>query len=314
LGLITPDQDRFDPFLYKLSRQERLKKFSKDSNARLNFLEQIPVKKTALLHSTSYFNVQLNNLLITGGIEQSLVPGIPSRNRGLSTKLNKGEYIRIRDIQINIGSTTRKCRSRNLPEFLREDGFPLKESYADGDPLTSERGGIIVNDKGKIRIIYPKYFVQRRLIDDEGNLLHFGLDENFGHSPVFEVSMRPSVSRLLIQYISAFGYVPILRYRSFPYASDFMLPILDTPMSCNGWADLLIDTRGEAKLFVAKENTHAEWYELMNKLRQLLYSELAKKDYHLLSFTKDKTHLHQYLSQKMRVLEDYYLIQDYQLF
>ncbi len=30
-------------------------------------------------------------------------------------------------------------------------------------------------DKGKIRIIYPQYFVQRSLIDDEGSLVYLGM-------------------------------------------------------------------------------------------------------------------------------------------
>jgi len=193
-------------------------------------------------------------------------------------------------------------RSRFLPGFLQEEGFPLKESYADGDPLTTKRGGTIVIDKGRVVIIHPRYFVQRRLIDDEGNLVDIGLDESFDHQTMFDVKVRPSVSQLLVRCVSSNGYIPILRYGSFPYASDFMLPILDTPMSSNGWADLLIDTRGKAKLFIAKEKTEAEWYEMMKRLRDLFYSELARKDYHFLGLTKDRAHLNQYLSKKLEIL------------
>ncbi len=155
--------------------------------------------------------------------------------------------------------------------------------------------------------------MQRRLIDDEGNLVDIGLDEYMGHSTMFDVCIKPSVSRLLIRYVSSHGYTPILRYRSFPYASDYMLPILDTPMSASGWADLFIDTRGKAKLFIAKDKTVAEWWEMMNRLKELLYNELAGTDYHLLGLAKDKVRLNQYLGRKLEILEDYFLIQDWRL-
>jgi hypothetical protein len=228
----------------------------------------------------------------------------------LSTKLNKNEFINIRDIQMEDRLVFIEGREWSLPKFLQEEGFPLKEAYTDGDPLTTERGGTIVIDKGKVAIIYPQYFVQRSLIDDEGNLIYLGQDENFSPVTMFDVKMRPPVSELLFRYVNSNGYIPILRYHSIPFISDFMLPLLDTPISANGWADLFIDPRGKAKLFIAKENTKLEWVEMMQKLKQLFYAELAKKDYHLLGFTKDKTHLFQYLSQKMEILKEYYIIQD----
>jgi tetratricopeptide (TPR) repeat protein len=313
LGLITPDQDRYDPRPSQLPRQERIRKLTEDNNYRLNLVEQIPLKRTAVLFSTSYFDVQLNSLVVAGGSVPPWIRLFPGWSYSLSTKLNRGEFIPIRNIQIDTHSASAQNRSQFLPQFLREDGFPLKGSYGDGDPLTTERGGTIVIDKDKLIIIYPRYFVQRRLIDDAGDLVDIGLDENFNHDPMFGVKMRPSVSELLIRYIEANGYIPVLRYRSVPYASDFMLPILDTPMSMSGWAELFIDTRGKAKLFIAKEKALAEWYEMMNRLRQLFYDELARKDYHLLGLTKDKAHLNYYLSQKQEILKDYYIIQDWNL-
>jgi len=314
LGLITPDQDRYDPRPSQLSLQERTKRFTEDNNYRLNLLEQIPLKRTAVLFNTGYFDVQFNNILIARGAAKPLIRGYPGWSYGLSTKINNGEFVHIRNVQIDAHSASAQNRSRFLPNFLQEDGFPLKESYVDGDPLTTERGGAIVIDKGKLIIIYPRYFVQRRLIDDQGELVDIGLDENFSHDPMFAVKMRPSVSELLIRCVKAKDYIPVLRYRSVPYASDFMLPILDTPMSCNGWADLFIDTRGKAKLFIAKERTEAQWREMMNRLQQLLFNELARKDYHLLGLTKDKAHLSEYLVKKQGILADYYIIQDKKLF
>jgi hypothetical protein len=155
--------------------------------------------------------------------------------------------------------------------------------------------------------------VQRRLIDDQGNLVDLGLDEDYGSNPVLAVKMRPSVSEVLVRSVQAKGYIPVVRYRSVPYASDFLFPILDTPMSDSGWADLLIDTRGKGRLFIAKEKSLDEWYEMMNRLRELLYVELARKDYHLLGLTQDKPHLNEYLAKKQGILADYYIIEDWVL-
>jgi hypothetical protein len=313
LGLITPDQDKFDLSLYQLPRQERLRK-APDFNSIMTFADKIPLKRAAVLHNPYYFNIRFNRILIIRGTTAPLVRGYPGWTYGLSTKMTRGSFRNIREIEIDTNSASTRNQSRVLPKFLQEDGFPLKESYVDGDPLTTERGGTITIDKGELVVIYPKYFVQRRLIDDNGNLVYLGLDEDFGlGSSWFAVSMLPSLSKRLVKCVSYNELIPIVRYRSFPYESDFMLPILDTPMSSDGWADLFIDPRGKAKLFVAKERPLAEWYEMMERLRQLFFGELAKKDYHLLGLTKDRSHLNHYLSQKQEILKDYYIIQDWKL-
>jgi len=313
-GLITSDEDTFNPSPAKYSRQEGMKRVLKDNNFRLNLAEQIPLKKTAILNNIGAFNIQFNGLVVTWGATEASMRGHPGKIYRLKTKLNKDEFINIRNIQMEDRLALTEHRSRFLPKFLQEDGFPLRESYTDGDPLTTERGGIIVIDKGKVIITYPQYFVQRSLIDDEGNLVYLGLDESFSPVTMFDVKMRPSVSESLIQSVNSNGYIPILRYRSCPYVSDFLLPVLDTPMSANGWADLFIGSGGKGKLFIAKEKTQAEWVEMMNRLKQLFFSELAKKHYHILGLTKDRNHLIYYLVKKQAVLEDYYIIQDWELF
>jgi hypothetical protein len=85
--------------------------------------------------------------------------------------------------------------------------------------------------------------------------------------------------------------------------------VLDTPE--HERLGHFIDTRGRAKLFIALDKTLAEWYELMNRLKQLFHSELARADYHLLGLTKDKAYLNEYLAKKQAILEDYYLILDW---
>jgi hypothetical protein len=309
LGLITPDQDWFDPNPDSAPQQERTKRYFNDKNYRYKWIEQIPLKRVAALHSIGNFNIQTDNILIFNGIYK--YGGLPRWNYRLRTILNPGEYIRIRNIQIDTSRQHAENRSPSLARFLREDGFPLQENYADGDPLTAERGGVIVFHQGRVLVAYPKYLTQRRLIDDEGNLVDLGIDEGFGLGDVIQVKMRPAVLGSLVEYASSNGYMPILRYHSVPYASDLMLPIVDAPISISGWADLFIDTRGKGKLFISKENELSEWYEMMSQLRQLFYDELARHDYHLLGLTKDKSHLNEYLSRKMDILRDYYHIQDW---
>lgn len=313
LGLLTPDMDTYDLSYFQLSRPERL---SRGMNAAVmaNLSDQIPVKRWAILHSTGSFNVQMNNLLIVHGLQKPMISSYPAWSYPLKSHPPKNDYQDLRAIAIDTASPSAARRSPSLLKFLQEDGFPLKDSYPDGDPLTTERGGTIVFDKGQLKIIYADYFVQSRLIDDAGNLVYMGLDEHFGAiSTGRGVPVIPSVSRKLVKCVAYEAYVPIVRYRSFPYASDFMLPILDTPLSDSGWADLFIDTRGKAKLFIAKQKTLAEWYEMMERLRQLFYCELTRKGYHLLGLTKDQRQLHDYFIQKQMILEDYFIMLDWAL-
>jgi hypothetical protein len=303
LCLITSGQDRFDPGIFELGRQETLKRTLADRSFRSNIMGRVPVKRAAMLYSPTWFKYRLNNVLITA--DHSM------RSHGLSTKTKTDEFTRIRELKIHPASA--RGKSTDLPQFLRESGFPLRQAYSDADPLTTERGGTIVSDGCKVMVIYPRYFTQRRVIDDDGELVYLGLNEDVEYGTKSGIEMRPSTSALLVKCVSYHGYVPIVRYRSFPYASDFMLPLLDTPMSANGWADLFIDTRGRAKLFVAKERTLAQWYEMLDELKQLLYFELARKNYHLLGLTRDPTHLNEYLVKKQAILAKHYHIDDFVL-
>jgi hypothetical protein len=311
LGLLSPELDLYDLSYNQLSRTERMKRLN-DAATMINLDNQIPIKRAAILHATSFFNTQFNNLLIIHGTSKPLIEQYPGWSFSLKPQIPSHHYRNIRDIEINTDSLSARNRNRSLPKFLQEDGFPIKDNYVDGDPLTTERGGTIVIDKGKIKIIYLNYFIQSRLIDDEGNLVYMGLDENFHSSSTWRgVSLIPTISKKLYKCVAYNDYAPIFRYRSFPFASNFMLPILDTPMSDSGWADLFIDTRGKAKLFIAKQKTLEEWVEMMEKLRQLFFGELAKKDNHLLSFTKDQMQLDDYFTKKQQILEDYFLVIDW---
>lgn len=313
LGLLAPGMDTYDLSYNQLSRKERLSR-GFDATTMINMANQIPIKRAAILHATSYFNTQFSNLLILHGTREPMIRRYPGWSYHLRSQIPENDYRNIRDIEINTDSLSAQNRNPSFPKFLQEDGFPLKDSYMDGDPLTTERGGTLVIDRGKIKIIYSNYYVQSRLIDDEGNLVYMGQDENFQYSSTWSgISVIPSVSKKLFKCVTYNEYTPIVRYRSFPYASNFMLPILDTPMSESGWADLFIDTRGKGKLFIAKQKTLEEWFEMMERLRQLFFGELAKKGYHLLGLTKDQNHLNEYFSKKQKILDDYFIVIDWLL-
>jgi len=279
LGVITPDIDivfhrKGDVHLNGII--ERIRHFG-----------QIPLKKTAILYKPTFLGT-FQNILITGG-NTKLYSDI--------TKIKKGESIPIRDMKI---------KGVALPKFLKKQGFPLKEYYYDGDPLTTERSGIVVENGDKITLFHPSYFVQRSLIDDEGDLIYIGLDEGED----FAVKMVPSLYHNLFKEISRRMYKPIIRYHSFPYESDTMLPVIDTPICSSEWPELVIDPRGRARLFVAKNKELDEWDEMMCELRDLFIEEVSKKEYHLLGLTKDKAHLNEYLSKKEEILRDYFIIED----
>jgi hypothetical protein len=309
LGLITPDQDRYDPNLGRYP--DRWSKWAQDPAYKFYIQERVPLKRCAVLYGKNVFNAKVNALTVVNGLAQPSVPLTALISYPLETKLAEGDYARLRDFRLASDSVYTREHRLVLPDFLREAGFPLRKLYVDGDPLSADRGGVIVNDGGRLVIVRPDYFVQRRLIDEAGNLVQIGLDEELSMGQMYSVLMRPSLSRYLIAYIKAHHYTPVVRYRSFPCASDYMQPVLDTPMSENGWADLVIDPRGKAKLFIAKEKTLEQWYEMLGRLRALYFTEVARKDYHLLGLTHDAVQMTHYLAEKQAILADYYLIQDY---
>jgi hypothetical protein len=313
LGLITPSMDKYDLSFSQLSLAERLNR-GFNTNTMINMEEKVPITRAAILYSTNWFNIKYNNILIIHGTTIPFISTYPGWSYFLKTKKSKDEYLNIRDIEINTERYSAKNRSKSLNRFLQEDGFPLKETYVDGDPFTTERGGIVIIEKGKLKIIHKEYFVQSRLIDDEGNLIYLGLDEDFNPSSTWNgFSMKPAMSKYLYKCVEYNEYIPIVRYRSFPFISSIMLPIIDTPMSDSGWADLFINRLEQGQLYIAKEKTQKEWIEMMDKLRQLFFETITNRGYHLLGLTKDRLHLQDYMMKKQRILYDYFQIIDWSL-
>jgi hypothetical protein len=314
LGVVTPQNDTYDVSIFQESRKERLSR-GFTAAAILNAQSKVPITRWAVLFGTALFRIPMNNLLIVNGIRPPFIRSYPGWSFSLKTRIPRNGYAPIRKLEVQSGSYSMVNRSTGIVAFLREDGFPVRETYVDGDPMTAERGGTIVLDRGKVKVIYRKYFIQSRLIDDEGNLLYMGLEDDFPPSAAWNgFSVKPSASKYLYQCVKYNEFVPVVRYRSFPVISSIMLPVIDTPMSDNGWADVFINRQGRGQLYVAKERTLEQWSEMMEKLRCLFFDAVIKNGYHLLKFTKNRLHVQEYMMQKQRILHDYFEIIDWSLF
>jgi hypothetical protein len=313
LGLITPDMDQYNPSL--LSDSDRMRRYVQDPAYRYYTQERIPLRRSAVVYGRDMFHRPLNGVSVNNGGPDLPVSNRPNeRSRSMAYsfegKIPTGEYTRLRSLEIDHQQAGRSGCGRALPDFLRGEGFPLRHAYPTADPFTTERGGIIVNDHGRLAVIRPQYFRQRRLIDDLGNLVEIGQAEDLGLEVGYSVSMRPGGCKKLLNYVFQYGYIPILRYRSFSYPSEHLLPVLDMPPGRNGWADLVIDPRGRGRLFVAKMRTDQEWQEMMVRLRKLYVDSVAIFDYHLLGLTKNPQQMDRYLSAKTEILSDYFDIRD----
>lgn len=282
-------------------------------------LHRLPLKKTALLYPSIMFSKRDGLNVTGGGIKQIY----PSWVYWLGDKPERGESMPISEITIAPGAFFRKGipelqvsvadypNGMPVPEFLRRQGFPLKKTYDNGDPLNLERGGFI-EPNGYIH--HPEYFVQRSLIDDEGNLIHLGLCESNPREDA--VYFTPAKLEKLAKQgyrtgeVSLDGPRFLIRYHSFPYESDIPLSILDPPISAPDFAELVICPSGKARLYVAKDQPDSNWQQMMDRLRDLFIAEMRKKGNHLLRFTQDSAHLYEYLAQKEAILQDYFIIED----
>ena len=308
LAVIKPDEDRV---IFQAGEFDEGMGFLEKANR----LGQMPLKHTALLYPGTILGKQEGLAIKGGGVKRIY----PVWMYGFENKPKKGESKRIEEFTIGAAALFRKGipelqsslshmpKGMPVPDFVRRLGFPLKESYEDGNPLNLERGGIITPD-GSVH--HPEFFLQRSIIDDEGSLIVLGHDESAASDDTLK--LQPAFYKKLAQIgFRTNGPFPFLiRYRSHPACDETMLPILDVPMSASNWSELVINPQGKARLFTAKDNSDKQWAEMMSSLQQLLIAEMRKKRNHFLAFTKDKDHLDEYLRRKEAILKDYFVIQD----
>jgi len=233
----------------------------------------------------------------------------------LNISFKHEEYVYIRNIEVR----TTSLNKTQLSHFLKSVGFPLRDQYlsGDGDPLSTIKSGVIIEDaKQGIVLLHSDYFVQRHVIDDDGNIIYLGLDNGKDLRNNFVVEILPTTYPRLFRTLLKKGYDVVvrqptfIRYISYPYISDIMLPIISPPMDSFGWIDLVIDPRGVARCFVAKDNTLNQWKTMNGRLQELWEGHMKKVNNHLLGLVKDKDMLNEYFSRKEMVLRDYYIIDD----
>jgi len=276
----------------------------------LSRTERLPLKKNALLYPSGTF-MKIESLNVTGGGVKQIYP---SWSYALDRKPTKNKALSIPEITIRPSALFRQNvpelqikpgyypSGMPVPEFLRIQGFPVKDNYTDGNPFHLERGGIITPD-GLVH--HPDYYLQESLIDDKGDMIYLGINE--GSASDDSIKIGPAQFKKLAKYRFR---QPALRYHSFPFESETMLPILDTPISASGWADLVISPKSRSRLFVAKEQSQAEWQKMMTRLSELFVGAMRKKQNRLLAFVKDETYLEEYLAEKESILKDYYTIEE----
>ncbi len=308
LAVIKPDEDRV---IFQAGEFDEGMGFLEKANR----LGQMPIKHTALLYPRNVLGIQEGLAIKGGGVKRIY----PVWMYALENKPKKDESKKIEEFTIGAAAFFRRGipelqsslshtpQGMPIPEFLRKLGFPINESFKGGNPLNLERGGIISPDGA---VHHPEFFLQRSIVDDEGNLIVLGHDE--GAASDDTLKMQPAFYKKLAQQgFRTNGPFPFLiRYRSHPVCDETMLPILDVPMSASNWSELVVNPQGKARLFTAKDNSDKQWVEMMGKLQQLLIDEMRKKRNHLLAFTKGKDHLNEYLKRKEAILQDYFIIED----
>jgi hypothetical protein len=231
----------------------------------------------------------------------------------------------------------------SFKDFLEMECFPIR-LVPTGSPsvFTMEVSGIVLrNAKGHLGrridklahvtqlnedlwLIKEPYFVHRSLLDDEGRLIYLGLDEgivryspdpelvvyNYEHIP-YSVNCIPWKGYALVKYqnktIRYARYAdwhPLFRFTYFPLTCRTPLPLVDIPLPSKLWFDVFVQKGSSAVAYIPLHKV--DHNIMLTKLNELWDSQLAKKNYSLLTFTKDIDHIEDYLKAKDKILHDYF--------
>jgi hypothetical protein len=191
--------------------------------------------------------------------------------------------------------------------FLRHQGFPLRERYQEETPFALIRSGLVTGDETVHRVAHIE---QRVLIDDRGDLVHLGLLKS-SRGGARDVLLTPSTFPALFK---SDLQRPVLRYLTVPVASESLLGLIDIPIGVHGWADLLIDPRGRARLLVARDRTSEDWQELADRLLRVFVDAMRAKGNRLLALVQDPEALSGYVVRKEKILDDYFTLVDVEPF
>jgi len=277
-------------------------------------LELITPVKTAVLHQRTTFGTRHSRLVITEGYSltsHEIILGRPPSERSCLKS----------EVTVRHSKTDERFP---LPQMLHNEGFPIARPRRDKDPdpFVTITGGVWVQTKtGEQKAIKtgeigdPALFVQRTLIDDEGNVIYLGFDDGYWTVPNFSVTMKPTptFSRFLEETYGK-DYTPLLWYHTspVPFASELWMPILDIPLTSYAIPELVIDPETKKGiLFIAKSGADLE--ECMQRLQALWETELAACDRSLLTLMKNEDRLWAYLKEKEEILGRNFLWEEYDL-
>jgi hypothetical protein len=206
-------------------------------------------------------------------------------------------------------------------DFLRGEGFPVNSAPpAAPDIFTLEVSGIaVVTASGEPTVSRLPYFIQRTLVDDEGNVICLGLDEGLEEAPPlpsgpvevnsrefpFPVYLAPCAAHLIARQFrkssmrGLVGDASVIRYVFYPALG---LPLIDTPLLGGLWTDVFIYADMTAAAFIPKPDADRTSRTLAGALEDLWARELKKEGHHLLKFTRNTDHVTEYLTAKTRLL------------
>jgi hypothetical protein len=203
-----------------------------------------------------------------------------------------------------------------LPQFLQEEYFPIEPSKLSQQFITTASGVIVRTPEG-LKVFHPQFFIQRVLIDDEGEVIWLGLD--YGQDPAskFSVWMHPTLdmlTKLLTKLYQEVGgvpwhYEPLVWYHTslLPFAG-MELPLLDVPPLGHTLVEVFVAPNGRCRLLIPRQG--ADFKTLVRYLEEHWEKTLSDCGGHLLCLTKDKDKLREYLNRKLEIISEYYLYED----
>lgn len=228
-----------------------------------------------------------------------------------------------------------------LPLFLQEEGFPIEQLKLSRQLMTIASGVIVRTPDPEgckslrfNKVFHPRFFIQRVLIDDEGEVIWLGLDYGQDPTPKFSVWMHPTLdvlTKLLMKLYqelkgAPWHYEPLVWYHTSPLPFTVAgFPLLDIPLPGYTLVEVIIEPDGirdrdpvnpdrevlihQSRILIPRKG--ADFEAMIKRLEEHWEKTLSDCGGHLLHLAKDK--LREYLDRKMEIINEYYLMEDCEL-